>query len=483
MKVLHIPHRSRLKGQTIICNRCKSKGYCTTKTKEGKTKWICKNTGKRLSTCANPASHRFVSTLYNPFTQKSDIIIRHQTRDFWVFRKRHNELLNVEQELKYFYRTGEIAQAKAIVDGFKNSTKQKKQKIQEELQIDARAIHITPETYLESAMVIYSEFLDGKRGEDWEKRPSIRSTITSYKRALERFHECLTNNGYQPELISLNEINKTHLHLWVREVKKRYNANKTQNHYLNNVNTFLKWCSSRGAGTISNALEHVKRGKTTGDTTIASLDDFKYMITLISPERSIEEYTWKDNKTGQLKKKTRRHYKTWLKDGFWLTLLLGGRGDDISHFRWSEVNKKTNDNGSEDYWIELFDNKYYKQHDVKRFNYVPMYKQTYNILLELGLNEKWGSDDFVIAPDFENRERLKTILSTSFHWYWKDVAGLNPNVKFKSLRSTFITLASLSATGDKWQLIQKHTNMETTRKHYFEKSHAVSEMFGDEFGG
>ena len=73
-------------------------------------------------------------------------------------------------------------------------------------------------------------------------------------------------------------------------------------------------------------------------------------------------------------------------------------------------------------------------------------------------------------------------MSRAFHWYWRTVAGLNPDIQFKSLRSTFITIASLSAMGDKWKLIQKHTNMDTTRKHYFEKSHAVSEMFGEDFG-
>ena len=332
-------------------------------------------------------------------------------------------------------------------------------------------------------MYIYSDFLVGKKGENWEKRPKTNHTINNYKRSLERFHACLVVNGFQPELLSLKSIDTKHLHPWIREVKKRYRANKTQNDYLDNVKIFFNWCIDRGSGPICNALNQVKRGRTTGDTTIASIADFKRMIAIVSPKYSKEVYTYKDTKTGKIKEKTRKHYKPWLKDGFWLALLLGGRGDDISNFKWSEVHKKTDDKGNQHYWIEQLDHKYFMQNDVKRYNYIPMYKQTYEILLGLGLKEKIGNDNYVIAPNFENRSRLKNILSASFNWYWKKVASLDPNVQFKSLRSTFITMASLSADGDKWQLIQKHTNMDTTRKHYFEKSHAVSEMFGQDFEG
>ena len=480
MKILHIPTRERLKGQTIICNRCKSKGYCSTKTATGKTKWICKNTGKLLRSCPNPESHRYISTLYNPFTQKSDIVIRHETRDFWEFRRRHNELLNVEQEIKMLYRSGNIEMSRALIASFK-SPKETGAKVQE-IRLNSREIIITETTSLEEAMYIYADFLDGKKGEDWEKRPKTKSTITTYKRALERFHECLTKNGYQPELIPLQSINKKHLHIWVKEVKSRYKGNKTQNHYLNNVNTFLKWCSKRGAGDICNALEYVKRGKTVGDTTIATLEEFKTLIAAISKEKSREVYTWEDQKTKELKKKSRNHYYPWLKDGLWLSLLLGGRGDDITHFKWSDIKEKKIDNVKSHYWIELLDYKYLRQHEVAKYNYIPMYRQTYDILIELGLKQNINSNTYVLAPNYTNRERMKEVMSKSFHWYWRVVAKLNPEVKYKSLRSTFITIASMSATGDKWQLIQKHTNMDTTRKHYFEKSHAVSEMFGETFG-
>ena len=101
-------------------------------------------------------------------------------------------------------------------------------------------------------------------------------------------------------------------------------------------------------------------------------------------------------------------------------------------------------------------------------------------MVDLGINEKIGPDEYVLAPKETNRKRMKRILGESFRWYWREVAGFNPNVKYKSLRSTFITLAT-NLAGEQYQLIQKHTKADITRKHYYDKSVAVSNMYGQDF--
>lgn len=475
MKSLAIPNRERLKGQTIICRKCGNK-YCSKKDEKGKTKWICKSTGKRLGSCPNPESQKFTSALYNPFTQKPDIIIKHSTRDFWEFRKRHNELLDIEREIKMLYKSANLEQAMEIIKSFKKAPK--KQKQTEEVK-EIKQVQITKNTYLESAMYIYSDFLDGKIGEAWEKRPKSTKSIGNYKRTLERFHACLKKNGYSPEIITLSSLSKNHLNCWVREVKERYGSNKTQNDYLNNVSTFLKWCSKRGAGDICNSLDFVQRGKTVGDTNTASLSDFSEMMKLVTEENGKGREQWKDSKTGKMISKSKNYYRDWLREGLWLSLLLGGRGDDIIDFKWNEVHVRKDEN-EKLYWIELFDHKYFLSQGVERHNFIPVYKQTYDMLVDLGLNEKIGTDEFVIAPQETNRSRMKRILGESFRWYWREVAKFNPNVKYKSLRSTFITLAT-NLAGDQYQLIQKHTKADITRKHYYDKSVAVSNMYGQDF--
>jgi hypothetical protein len=477
MKSLLIPNRDRLKGQTILCRKCGNK-YCSQKGTDGKTKWMCKSIGKRIGSCPNPDSQRFTSTLYNPFTQKPDILIRHETRDFWEFRKRHNELLDIEREIKHLYKEGRLQQAMELVKSFR---KKPKVKSIDESNPVVKEVIISSQTYLESAMYIYSDFIDGKIGEKWEKRPKSEKSIVNYKRALERFHTCLRKCGYNPEIITLESLSKKHLNCWVREVKDRYNSNKTQNDYLNSISTFLKWCSKRGAGEVCNSLDFVQRGKTKGDTSTASLLEFTQMMDLVTPENGKGYEKWTDGKTGKTVSKSKNFYRQWLYEGLWLSLLLGGRGDDITDFKWNEIHTRT-ENGNSLYWIELFDHKYYAAQGVEKNNFIPVYKQTYDILLSLGLKEKIGTEEYVIAPEFQNRKRMKRILGESFRWYWREVAGYNPQVKYKSLRSTFITLAT-NLAGEQYQLIQKHTKSDITRKHYFDKSVAVSNMYGQDFFG
>ena len=136
---------------------------------------------------------------------------------------------------------------------------------------------------------------------------------------------------------------------------------------------------------------------------------------------------------------------------------------------------KTED-GQKVYWIELKDHKT----ESRDYNSIPVYEKTYDILIRLGLNEKMGSDKYVIAPEHQNRKTIKRILSNAFHWYWREVAGFDRNVKYKSLRSTYITLAT-NLAGDQYKLIQKHTKADTTRKHYIDSSRMVAGMFGQEF--
>ena len=477
MKSLHIPNRERLKGQTIICRKCGNK-TCSEKKENGNVKWVCKSSGKLLKSCPNPESQKFISALYNPFNQKNDLIIRHSTRNFEEFRKKHIELQEVERKIKTLYKTGQRQQAMNMVQAFR---KKPKTKLKENLTV-VKQVELTKDTDLETAMIIYNKWLKGDLGEVWEKRPESEKMKDNYRRTLERFHECLTKNGHTPIAITLASLEQEHLHCWVREVKLRYQAAKTRNDYLNNLNVVLNWFKTRSGVNICNALELVRREEVQGDTTIASLSEFKQMITLITPENGKGKETWKDSKTGKMVSKSKNYYRDWLVDGMWLALLLGGRGDDLTEFKWNEIKSRENENGDLVYWIELFDYKYYKAKSKQktRHNHIPMYNQTFEILRGLGMQDKIGTDAYVLAPDFENRARMKRILSDSFRWFWRDVAKFDEKVKYKSLRSTFITLAT-NLAGDQWKLIQKHTNTETTRRHYYNKSVAVGNMFGQDF--
>ena len=481
MKSLHIPKRDQLKGQNIMCNRCwkKGKGFCSTKDKNGKSKWVCKTTGKRLSACEYPESQNFVSKLYTPIPKNSFIIVRHETRDFNEFTKRHQELLDIQKEMRSLYKNGEIERLNALINSFKKKSKKPKEKeaIKEE---PSKEIIITQETYLETAMYIYGEFLYGRLGEDFEKRPA-KKTSENYMRALERYHICLVDNGYHPQVLPLKDIGKEHLVIWAREVFKRYDSNKTQNHYLNDVSTFLEWCADRGKFQIDNYLDKVKRGETEGDTRTIKLHQFKAMLELITPENGKGKEVWTDGKTGKVRSKKKNYYRDFLKDGLWLTLLIGGRGAETPKFKWSWIKYDEDEHGKKTHHIQALDLKYFNDTGKKKYDFVVIYDKTREILDRLGFDEKVGKDEYVIAPDIDNRKTVQRNLSEGFGWFWKMYVGKNgEQLSIKHLRKTSITFSKM-LQGELSKFTQKHTNSDTTREHYINKALMVGSMEGMEF--
>lgn len=483
MKSLNIPLTERLKGQTLACLHCytKGKGYCSSKGENGKTKWVCKEKDAHLNCCDKKSSQRFLSCLYNPFTQRPDIIIWHQTRDYKQYRREHFKLLEIENEYKALYKSGEYSLAQAMISSLKSSPQKKDEKKQQEQEVQCREINISETTPLRYAVLTYSAFLYGDKGGKRERRPKNKKYIEDIISTLEKFINCLDKNDWNTNLINLSSLEKKHLDCWVEHIMELPLKNKTQNNYMNIVSTFLKWCAKRGRIEVCNELDHIERKVTTNNVTVVEPHEFEAMMKLVTLENGLEIETWTDAQSGEVKSKKRQNFREWIPDALWLSLLLGGRGDDITEFKWEDLKSRTNKKGEVLYWIELFDFKFYRQHGEEQKIYIPVFNKTFQILEKLGLKDKIGTSEFVIAPEIENRDSVKRQMSRAFRWYWRSYTGTNDNkVTFKTLRKTFITIASI-ITGDQFKMVQKHTNTETTSQHYLEKSLAVAQMFGMEF--
>ena len=475
MESLHIPTRERLPGQTIWCYVCKT--VCAAKGKKGSTQWKCKKNKMHIESCPNKLSQVYTSFLYNPFSQRTDIAVRHSTRDFMEFKKKHMELIALSDEIKLNYRLGKRKEAMAIIEGLKSN-----QKNQEPKRVDAKKSEvqradgdfssINKDTSLEGAMIFYNEWLKGKHRAKWESKVYAKKTITNYQRSLNAFHACMVKNKYSPERIAILQVNEVHKICWANEVYSKGLSNDATAAYINDVNTFLKWCVDRIAGKIRRRTATSKKG----DKTVTTIKDFVKMVDLITPENGKGTDGYKTLVSGRRVPKKKNYYRPWLQDAYWLSLLLGGRGDEIVNFQWNEVKSGEYEDGKRAYWIELRDHKVEDADD----NIIPMFDKTYQILLRLGLESKLGTSEYVIAPDIESRATIRNFLGKAWRWYWREVAGLNPKVKWKSLRSTNITLSNI-LSGDKAQYFKKHTKGDTERIHYMNSQLAAASMFGSEF--
>ena len=469
MEGLKISNRERLRGMNIFCTRCNAP--CSSKGKENKVTWKCKLNGKHLSTCPNPQSHKFISYLYNPITRKSDIIIKHDTRDFWEFQKRHNDLLKLEREVRNLIKQGNIEKAHAIIQQLKPSVK-KQQEILKKEEPQEVSYKITASTYLETAMTIYNEWLKGSHREEWEEKQYAIKTIRNYQKSLNEFHAVLVKNGYHPQFIELSKVSEVHKMCWAKDVYSRGLSDYRKESYISDVNSFLNWCRDKINGKVRKRRNRAKKG----DKTVTTVRDFEKMIQFVTPENAIGIETWTDSKTGQQKEKRKNYYRHWLSDGMWLSVLLGGRGEEVINFRWNEVKEVEYEGGAKAYWIELRDQKV----EGKEDNIIVMYQKTYEILQNLGLKEKIGTTEYVLNPAEMDRRKMVNFIGKAWRHYWRDVAKLDPKVKWKSLRSTNITLSNILA-GDKAKFIKKHTNADTERTHYLNSQIAAASVFGEDF--
>lgn len=144
-------------------------------------------------------------------------------------------------------------------------------------------------------------------------------------------------------------------------------------------------------------------------------------------------------------------YKPYLKDGFRLFLLTGGRREEIVDLRWSDIFVSVN--GVKFFRIQnLKVERSLNTHKI--YKYIPINSDLFDLLVEMGYHEKKQTNNYILFP--ERKVQSKSImdsLSKSFTHY-KNGAGIEKDISLKSLRKTYITWVH--------QVMQKETGVLTS---------------------
>lgn len=144
-------------------------------------------------------------------------------------------------------------------------------------------------------------------------------------------------------------------------------------------------------------------------------------------------------------------FKPYLKDGFRLFLLTGGRREEIVDLRWSDIYESVS--GVKFFRIQNL--KVERSRNIDGlYKYIPINSDLFDLLVEMGYHDKKQTDDYILAP--ERKVQSKTImdsLSKSFTHY-KNRAGIKKEISLKSLRKTYITWVH--------QVMQKETGLLTS---------------------
>jgi integrase len=144
-------------------------------------------------------------------------------------------------------------------------------------------------------------------------------------------------------------------------------------------------------------------------------------------------------------------FKPYLKDGFRLFLLTGGRREEIVDLRWSDIYEAVS--GVKFFRIQNL--KVERSRNIDGlYKYIPINSDLFDLLMEMGYLDKKQTDDYILLP--ERKVQSKTImdsLSKSFTHY-KNGAGIKKEISLKSLRKTYITWVH--------QVMQKETGLLTS---------------------
>lgn len=158
-------------------------------------------------------------------------------------------------------------------------------------------------------------------------------------------------------------------------------------------------------------------------------------------------------------------YKPYLKDGFRLFLLIGCRRDEIVSLRWSEIFISAN--GTKFFRIENLKITRAKKKKEKIYKYIPINEDLNNLLLEMGYDEKKGTDNYILFPDREVKSAtIMDCLSKAFTHYRKG-AGIEKDISLKNLRKTYLTWVNQVMNKDT-KILSSHSTDGVLKEYYLD---------------
>ena len=165
------------------------------------------------------------------------------------------------------------------------------------------------------------------------------------------------------------------------------------------------------------------------------------------------------------KGKIENRYKPFLKDGFKLFLLTGGRREEVVDLKWSDI--YSTPQGIKLFIIDNLKVNRIKKDAKQRKKYIGINADLEDFLIELGMNEKIGKDEYILSP---NRDRItKTMmndLSKGFTHY-KNGAGIKKDISLSTLRKTYLTWHH-QVLGNDTGLVSSHSTTQVLEKYYLD---------------
>jgi len=158
-------------------------------------------------------------------------------------------------------------------------------------------------------------------------------------------------------------------------------------------------------------------------------------------------------------------YKPYLKDGFKLFLLTGGRREEVVNLKWSDI--YSTPQGVKLFIIDNLKVNRIKKDNKDRKKYIAINIDLEEFLIELGMNEKIGKNEYILLPERDRSSKtLMNDLSKGFT-HFKIGAGITKDISLSNLRKTYLTWHH-QILGDDTGLVSSHSTTKVLEKYYLD---------------
>lgn len=308
------------------------------------------------------------------------------------------------------------------------------------------------------AVIRYNQYLSG----NYEYSQFVKNVSEGHRKECIRFcrYFCNTFKGSKDikitRIVEVNKIDVARFYTWA---SIHYASEKSFNKCMGALKAFFKFLIDIEEIKMKNPFEvyETKKGTKKNIETLTK-EEFQKIIDAIGVADPIVKLGGKGERKNM--------FRPYLAEGFKLFLLTGGRREEVVDLLWSDIlitvegtkffriaNKKVNrTKQTEDY-----------------FKYMPINEDLFELLNELGYQEKKNSNDYILFP--ERTVKTQTImndLSKAFTHYTKE-ALINKRISLKNLRKTYITWVNRSM-GKSTGLLTSHSGEQVLKDHYIDST-------------
>ena len=231
------------------------------------------------------------------------------------------------------------------------------------------------------------------------------------------------------------------------------------------MKVFVNWAIEVKGHKMNNPFAHAELTFDKKEKTIITKAEFENLI----------EVTTHENRWVIYCGEKRNYYKEWLSSAFRLALETGVRTEELVVMKWKDILEL-----EEGVMVLKINNLKVNRIQTgmdseNNIRHIPITQSLRKLLIELGFNEKRGTDEYIID---RQREELSTkymmqIISRGFSHYIK--LASSRKIEFKDLRKTYITHMAM-ALGDKTKLFTGHSSDEILKSHYVSSAYLAGNL-------